>query len=393
MGSLDPIAGFMGGFGSIANLISTQATNNTNYNINSQNIKAQKDLAASSEAWLSNENQIAREWNSPVNQMELYRQAGINPFLSESANVGYAGSAPSSAPTPSAPNPIPMQAPHFDFNAAIQQAISSKAVDASAAANRAEAFSRFVGAIPTISRYLDNDAVKALLDEYLPQFIGSEYKGSQEYQLTQLAIEQNSFERDMASVQASIAEKYGDDKAQQEVWNLQQHSAKLATEMGLYNSLAKLNESNVSLNAKKVDELTSEIYRNIQEANYKQKLGLTQDQMRTFVVSQAALDVLNGLMDYQSHKADFEEERGVREYKSSDLGVMSATSSYVTDHNIVTKGVDFVVDRASKVVGLKNKLPTFGAPWQDNGVRYRETRPNQYGGKTSKEWIYYPPQN
>lgn len=391
MDVLGPVLSAIGStFNSVLNYLGVKSTNASNEAINQRALEQQRDLQMQSESWLHSENQIARDWNSPVNQKALYREAGINPFLSESAQIGSAGTAPSAAPTPSAPAQIAMQAPRFDFDSAIRNVLSSKAVDASSAANRAEAFSRFVQAIPTISRYLDNDAVKSLLDEYLPQFVGSEYKGSQEYQLTQLAIEQNGFERDLSKVEASIAKKYGDDKAQQELWNLQQHAAKVATEMGLWNSLSRMNDSNVALNEAKIREVASTIYRNVSEANYKNKLGLTVDEMRTFTVANLALDYLNNHMDYQSHAADFEEMSGVREYKQTKAGKAGAATGYISENAIPTKMFDFVVGRAAKAVGLQNQLPTFGAPWRDNGIRYREVRPNQYGGRTSKEWIFYP---
>lgn len=376
---------------SVLNFLGVRETNRSNQAINERSLEQQAALQYQSQGWLHDENELSRQWNSPVNQMNLYREAGINPFLSESSQVGYASSAPGAAPSVAAPNQIPMQSPHFDFDSAIRNVISTKAVDASSAANRAEAFSRFVGAIPTISRYLDNDAVKSLLDEYLPQFVGSDYIGSQEYQLTELAIQQNSFKRDIASIEAQVAQKYGDDKAQQELWNLQQESAKVATQMGLWNSLAKLNDTNRSLNEAKIKECAASIYHYVEDANYKHQLGLTAHDMRVFTVGSMALQFLDDYMNYETHAADFEEESGVREYKQTGAARSSAVYDYGLNNNPASSTLDFVVGKASKAVGLgRNQLPSFGAPWRDRGYHYQETRPNQFGGKTTKRWTFYP---
>lgn len=163
-----------------------------------------------------------------------------------------------------------------------------------------------------------------------------------------------------------------------------------AVRNGLYNTLAKLNESNIEVNKQKIDTLISESYRNFREACYKSELALSESQMRSLYRADLGLTVANHSMETVSNMATFEEDRGVREFKQSAFGRASKAFGYISENAMPTQMFDFVLGRASKVLGTSKQLPSYGAPWRQNGYKYRETRPNQYGGKTSKEWFYYP---
>lgn len=111
-----------------SNLAANAATNYTNYQIAQETNQAQKDMLSQSQDFSHKEAEIAyqrdlekmkmeQQYNSPVEQVKRYQEAGINPAVAMSGNMGAASagnvSASSGSPQAMTPNIPLLHAPQM----------------------------------------------------------------------------------------------------------------------------------------------------------------------------------------------------------------------------------------------------------------------------------------
>lgn len=351
-----------GGLTAIGSLLSTSMANGANASMNQATRRWQTEENEKSRAFAERMYNAENAYNTPSAQKARLMEAGINPYMNDSQIGAGTANAPTQTAPNSAPSPIPMQSYQDTFSNLGRLAevlMRKKAVDAESDNQRAQAErTRIENASRLLQMgYSPSDVVKVMRATN-PDYKFDNYGDSMESRSVNALISVHEAKASLDDVQAQIDKQFGFEKAQQINWNLQQQGAKMVTEMGLMNSLSKVYESQVSLNASqeelnyaKVDEAIQSAYHHWATAEYVQMLGLTEDQKRDYFIAilkaQAAVDS----MDAVSAESDFSEEESLRKYKHTKSAKVQRLFGYSLENNAATNLVDFVGKRASTALG------------------------------------------
>lgn len=108
---LDSLIG--GAISGITNLFSTQATNATNAAINNRQLQFASKEAEKQRQYELMVARMEQEYNSPVNQLKLMQEAGINPAMFGQGAGSFEPTSIGAGQMAGTPNMIPMQAPEI----------------------------------------------------------------------------------------------------------------------------------------------------------------------------------------------------------------------------------------------------------------------------------------
>lgn len=344
--------------------------------------KANRDIAEENQAFQADENEKARQfqieqterqnaYNTPSAQMARYRSAGINPF------IGTSSSTVSSTPMSTAAAPSLQSAPNMPVMRNPLEGLSSiglglgnlfndtRSVDSEIANQQADTRNKIIQGATEIYKTGGLSGLRQYLDAFAPFLNGEELENSYTVRSLRADADLREAQAQQEQTNAVIVQKYGEEKAQQINWNLQQQAAESVTKCGLYNSMAKLYDSSVRVNdatvnriGHEITELVARAYKEWSEGNYVQSLKLTEDERRNIFLSDLRVGLVDHSMSMLEHYSDYRETEGVRAFKESKAGKASATFGYVSENAMPTKMVDFVMGRASKAIGMSPKTST-----------------------------------
>lgn len=249
--------------------------NNAQWELQQAQIDAQKELQTSQNAWNEQMWNKNNEYNSPANQMKLYRDAGLNPafFMGQGNSVSGSPAASSSISAPSVPQPA-------DNYSGVGSALGNMGSD-------------FLNAMLTESVINKNNKEAGLTDteiEFNQKTMGFRVKqqellnGLTTDQRNELQERVNKLKADTHAVriQSMLTDAQ---KEQQEILNAFLPAAKML-ELKQLDSVIKSNLSNAAYNTAQV------MYS-------KQMLGLVAAQIETERHKQANLDASSGVYNSQ----------------------------------------------------------------------------------------------
>lgn len=378
-----------------ANLVGTLVTNNQN-----------KHIAQDNRNWQSEENERQRQWeleqweremqyNSPAAVMERYRAAGINPFLGQS-KIGEGTTSAPSAPAPQgAPNQPSMVAPNFDFvgdgiSKALGYLLNKQATEANAANQNALSLSNVADAAQKFYDLFGEEKAIELITPMLGEIRGAQMDGNVYARQALAGVKLQEAKASLESLNFDIEKQFGKERAQQIVWNLQNEAAEVQTRMGLYNSLAKLNDSNIEVNKARIKELLSSSFNQYYQGVLAKEKGITESQARKYFIQTLKVGLAEQSMDMLEQFADFVGNEDVREFKQSKANKTTQLLNYTTSK----QGNPFI-GAGSNVMGiLKEMWPEARVQGFDptRFVKYRRKGMTPQGRPEFTEW-YQPNPN
>ena len=256
------VAGGSALLGGIANLVSQSDTNAAN-----------ERIAAENRDWQSGENQLSRDWqerlwnlenqyNTPSAQSVRLKEAGINPYLIgagvDAGNAGSAGS-PSMQSAPNMPN---IQSPDYSFigdaaSKSIGAYYNAQSINAQSANQTSQAERSYIESAKEIQRLYGREVAQKYLQGRLREIRGIESQDSYYSRLWDNQLKQSEFKTQIESVNAEVARKYGVRTAETILSVQEQTFNKMAAEIGLMHSGAEMNRSNIALNKSRAKDLAA----------------------------------------------------------------------------------------------------------------------------------------
>lgn len=354
--AIPAIAGAVGSIGSgIMNLFSQADANAAN-----------KEIAAQNREWQSGENSLNRQWqenmwnaqnayNTPSAMKARLKEAGWNPFLSNSevgssSNAGAAGS-PSMQSAPNQPDIKPMD--YGFIGDAAQNAANSyyqaKAVDANVANQTANADKQNLDNANEIQKFYGSDVAQSYLSSKIKQTQGLSQDGSLKARQNLADVRIAESEASLRSVNADLAQRFGTRRAEAEIKVREKTVDKIEQEIN--ESVQRIAESktnvlkigsDIQVNVGKIKELLSEYYKNCAEAGMFRKLGdkyvaetSTIDGLREGLKTQLKLANDRNQMRYETESTIFESQEGARGYLTSKEGKEQIAIKAGADANAV----------------------------------------------------------
>ena len=392
-----------GGVSALGNTVSTLFTNASNERINKRNL-----------AWQTEENQKAREWNekmiaeqnaynTPSAQKQRLLDAGINPWLSDSSVTSQP--AASSAPPQtahSAPAALPMQAPRIgsDLASVIQLALNDKAVNANSANQQAQGIQSLVESAVMASKYFGASAGRDLLDKFLP-LVSSNGDFSQSYggRLLRADLGVREAQWEYEEINTDLLKKFGAPERQAVINDFDRKFEETVAQVGLWANLTKLNDSNVKVNDARIKNLAEQTLTEFTKrllnkgmASFYANKGVTEQQMREWLVSRIKYDVYSQAMNLLEQEADFSEGKALRNYKHSDAAQLTRVGTYVLspENNVPFK---FVKELEGMVTPWKSAPSSVPKKWANPipkaQIKRNFMQPNGYKGQRI-DYEYYP---
>lgn len=379
-------------------ILGTAATNTASASLNQATRRWQteenaKQRSFTEEMWNRN-----NAYNTPSAQRARFEEAGYNPYLVDSEVGSGESSNPASPAGVSATTPVAPQ----NYNAAfshignmVDVLLKKKSVDADVANQRANTErTRIENASKLLNMGYSPSEVVQLMRATNPDYQADNYGSSNENRAVNSLISMQQARADLDSVQADIESRYGYEKAQQINWNLQQQASKTIVEIGLINKLDKLYDSQIEVNEHKkklidaqADEAIASAYNHFANADYVEKLGLTEDEKREYFVSVLQFEAAQKAMEFGSSFADYDELEGVREYKHTKSAKFNATWNYGLESNAATGTLDYIGNRAGNVLGTRQPAKALlkrRSVYSENGLT-----PRGYKAKRTVEDFEY----
>lgn len=319
-----------------ASLLGSIIGSQSNANMNSENRQWQSNERRFAQDWQHNENVYQNEWqeqmynqyNSPSAMMRQYREAGINPFLN--TEIGSAMSSnPANVGAPSAPSPVTAPSGNIiqsGIDSAVGRILESKQVDAHVANQQAMTMREYVNAA-TAAYKIDPKLGVQILNAGFKSYGADQETFSNLSREFNASVANEEAQADKNKAEAILALVYEPKKAQAYVDQCEQGIVESVYRCGLMSKQGEKIESDIQVNQKTLDKIASEIVKNHADAFLAVAKGMTENQLREFVV-----DLTRNTARKMRHEADItgytkDEEyakwlrgRDRRTYMASDEG-------------------------------------------------------------------------
>lgn len=364
----------LGGIGSaIGNIFGAQSANDLQVEEADRQRRFQSLESADARRWQEKMWNLQNQYNTPSALKARLKEAGWNPFLADSS-IGTGSNAqsvgtPSMAPSSPLPNIRPLDFGGFaDVGRNFADVYSSvKGVDANSANQTAQANREIIEASKEIYRLFGRKAAEKYVNDNLSSVNGT-MNGSQFIRREVARTTREEAESGIADVQYDIQLNLGKSAASASV---------LATRKNIElmdSQISRLSKQN-SVSDEEIKELASRIARNYAEALNLKKVG------DYYEGSSKQIGIYNKLLDlsFQSAKAEFDYNSGVRAFQSSSEGreqrttifKSAATSSEITEEQNSSRFIRYgerVIDNASKLgkvnFGFNKSSSTFSGNMQ-----------------------------
>lgn len=321
---------------------------------NNRNIHSQERMNEQSMDWQSAESEKSRDWqekmwlkeqqyNSPAMQKQRLREAGINPFIGDSAISSGSTVAPSASMSGS-PNVSAPHASKVDFSSvsrAGESLIQLDKINSDIANQESTTFNNWVESAMQLYKDGKEDAGDKILDLAFAQY-GSYARSkslTKEYYRNQAEL--SRIQSDSMEFELSLRRKYGDAQASQVLKNMQVEYDKLVSERDLNRVVEKLRNAEIELSNAKTDSERENAIRIKNEAqsalasaaaayasavasranarNANAQAAISEDSKK-FLINKLSNESAVSDFDYQTKQADFESETVWRNVKRSEHG-------------------------------------------------------------------------
>lgn len=367
------IAGIAAGAGSalggLFNAMSTSSSNSANASMNQE-----------TRDWQSKENEVARQWseqmweknnqyNTPSAQAARLREAGFNPYLLGSSEIGNGQSTLPTANTNAAsPSMIPNRPVDFSpmisgITSAASSAIQGTAVNSQVANQTADTQRQILENARELQKMYPNQPwiAQKYVSQHLQSLEGLSLDSNLYSKQAVAEVKKQEAEASLAETNASLEKKYGDKKYQNILALQEQEFNKMAAEI-------RKMASDASLNPYKIKELISQYWKNCAESGMLQKLGnkyaadtQTINALRNGLVQRCNIEAASLDLQYQTQSVLFDADEGVRGYLTSKDAKMNRAKSAKLQNNRFVNAVG----TASGIA--RNWLPSFVVPITGNG--------------------------
>lgn len=325
----------------ISNLIGTTSTNAANARQNELNRQWQsqenelsrqftREQDQASRFFTAQQNELSRDWqekmwnlqnqyNTPSAMMQRYKDAGMNPFLSQMAQLGQgAGSAGTpassatapmsgSAPMSGAPSSIPMVAPRFELS------LQDMGIASNIANQHANTQQQKWETYQYIREHVGRDAAKRFIDGNPDMFQSSDPDNDPWMKSYKRAEMRENLQNSILDIQDWLLSRYGDQEHQKA---LQEADARIE------DIISKMSERDANI-ALMTEQMATEVARQFQlyasgrESNAK---ALTENQIRKWMINKLVYETGLSSFAFQRDKAVFDSEEELRSWLQSDEG-------------------------------------------------------------------------
>lgn len=291
---------------------------------------------------------IYNKYYSPAAQRRQYEEAGLNPFLAGSKAAP--GSAPSASPASSSPGSVGNYVGNYHGSN-----LASGFLAASESANqRANALETISKAYQRLALTVGKDAALKIVTPYLKSLEGVDSDQSLWMREQNANVEILEARRDLERQEADLYTKYGEKKVTRELWNLDYEYQKSVAQVGLWSSMADLNDSLIALNKSNVRvndakikeiaasamELLARVTLNLSHAKYFKELGMTESQARQWIVNKLRAESGTENIDFLNVFIDFLQNADLNEWRVGSEGRENALDKYMNEHNVTWDKID-----------------------------------------------------
>lgn len=337
----------------VSNLIGNSSTNSANARQNELNRQWQsqenelsrqftREQDQASRYFTAQQNELSRDWqekmwnlqnqyNTPSAMMQRYKDAGMNPFLSQMAQLGQgAGSAGTpassatapmsgSAPMSGAPSSIPMVAPRFDLS------LQDMGIASNIANQHANTQQQKWETYQYIREHVGRDAAKRFIDGNPDMFQSSDPDNDPWMKSYKRAEMRENLQNSILEIQDWLLSRYGDQEHQKA---LQEADARIE------DIISKMNDRDANI-ALMTEQMATEVARQFQlyasgrESNAK---ALTENQIRKWMINKLVYETGLASFAFQRDKAVFDSEEELRSWLQSDDGKQAATKNLSLIH-------------------------------------------------------------
>lgn len=249
-------------------------------------------------------------YNSPSAQRARLLEAGLNPYLADAAVQSPTATPPATPSHSAIPNSSPTG---FDL---VGQGIGSFGsflqLSANAANQRAQSISTIYATATQIMKTAGVDAAQEFLKKQAPFLKSQGMADSIQMRMWNSEVATMEFNQRIAGVKASLEEKYGEEKAQREIWAMDQAYEESVSRVGLNSALGKVYNASEQELIERAKTYASQIALNYAQAFHWQEKGLTEQQIRQYLVSHWDYTVRMLKMDYDESEAEWSMNEGVR---------------------------------------------------------------------------------
>lgn len=328
------------GISTIGSIFGIGQQNAANANLNKINREWQAGQNIAQRRWTEEMWNKTNEYNTPSNQMERLRQAGINPFISGSGGYSNVSQVPSAPASQSAPSSVPMG----NFGSAISQGVNTYFDAANKSANAANQLSQSLQqgvdtAIAIYEKTGDYDAAQRYLSTVLGSVGGANLsKDSMYFDQFNLAIAgmkldniNKGLQNFHQTIENELIAKYGDKRASAEIANIEQLTTKFVGELGLMSSEADLNRAKERLTFDQAYELGARAARELSEAGWFSVDASFKKNIANFLIGSAEAAYYQDWMATSEQFSNYRNNTKVRQWKESNSGQYSRLASYSSD--------------------------------------------------------------
>lgn len=360
----------------VSNLIGNSSTNSANARQNELNRQWQsqenelsrqftREQDQASRYFTAQQNELSRDWqekmwnlqnqyNTPSAMMQRYKDAGMNPFLSQMAQLGQgAGSAGTpassatapmsgSAPMSGAPSSIPMVAPRFDLS------LQDMGIASNIANQHANTQQQKWETYQYIREHVGRDAAKRFIDGNPDMFQSSDPDNDPWMKSYKRAEMRENLQNSILEIQDWLLSRYGDQEHQKA---LQEADARIE------DIISKMNDRDANI-ALMTEQMATEVARQFQlyasgrESNAK---ALTENQIRKWMINKLVYETGLASFAFQRDKAVFDSEEELRSWLQSDDGKQAVRdlekNGVLTNPNLVFRYIYQFLDHLPFAAG------------------------------------------
>lgn len=342
----------------IAGAAGASATNSSN-----------KKIARENRDWQTVENQKQRdfiqemfdeqnEYNTPSAQMARYREAGLNPYLSQGQiGSGSSTSVPSAPSGVGSPNLPSLSNPMAAAAGILGDTSISLAQQKLAHTNEQMAKVELLG---RVRKVLGEEAYQQMKDKILPGLVTSPSEMTQDWRKEESEIALSQSQGEIARQKASLDKMLNDNGLGWRILTEYDNNAmKIHSEIGKMASDAKVNDAQVKSLTENLKLIVPQAKKLLADAAKAGADAQTINALRKYVVDQAkyTADTLmyeSGMsaLDYGEKYADYSEDALLRNYKQSGTAQGRKKDAYIYANHVartVVKDVTEVAGGAANV--------------------------------------------
>ena len=263
------------------------------------------------------------EYNSPKNQRKLLEEAGYNPYLFNDVTPSSTAapvSSPSTAPLPTFQNPL---------NGSMQLLQQGLQIEPNIELQKMKSLQMVSDMMISLYEHGGQKQVDEFMKKFAPALDSIDWSGSFYEQRTKKEFLQMDIANDRADLERSLLQLFGKDEYKKKLDLMDKEISQVLANINKLKSESKLN-------AKKAEELGSEMAKNFASA----ALFHTQaSQIQVLLPYIRAIYENNSMLsefDYEEAEANFVYGKSLRNYKKTPFAQTENKWSFASEHNFVT---------------------------------------------------------